>query len=369
MQVEGGITGSDWAELERKGDTPPIGKACDHYNRFEEDLDIVKSLNLNTFRFSVEWARVEPEEGKFDGEELDHYRKVVAACHARNIKPFVCLWHFSLPLWFSQSGSFGRKDAVQIFSRYVKRVVGAFGDDVEFYITMNEPLVWIGEHGKTVHSAPSFWPNPFAGFLYLHKLIRAHKAAYKAIKEAHPSAQVGIAKHQFSFIGSNLFGSAVAFFARLFWNRYFLNRIKGYQDYVGIQFYQRWKFWWSKEELRDAQYSDLGWQLNPEAIYDPIKEAARYGLPIYITESGLADAKDQYRAAFIRESLEAVRRAIAEGIPVKGYLHWSLLDNYEFTHGYEPQFGLVHVDFESNQKRTVRESARFYATIAKDNTV
>jgi len=369
MQVEGGIVGSDWSVADSKGAVPPIGKACDFYNRYEEDFDIAKSLNLNTFRFSVEWARIEPKEGKFDEKELEHYKAVVRALKARGLEPFVTIWHFSLPEWFSKSGSFGRRDAPKLFARYASKVAEALGEDAEFYITINEPLVWLGEQGVTVNSSPGMFPNPFNYFYFWKQLVRAHKAAYTAIKKANPHAQIGVAKHQFSAVGTGFFGNLVAKAFLLFWNRMFLNSLVGFQDFVGVQFYQQLFFWQSKPERTAALRSDIGWQIHPEAIYDTLKEAGRYGLPVFVSESGIADAKDQYRESFIKTSLEAVHKALEEGVDVRGYLYWSLLDNYEFTHGYTMRFGLVGVDHAGDQARTIRESARAYAEICKNNAL
>lgn len=369
MQVEGGIENNDWAEAARLGKTPPLGLACDHYRRYEEDLDIAKSIGLNAFRFSVEWARIEPEEGKFDEKELEHYKKVVKAVRARGMEPFVCVWHFSLPVWFIQRGSFGKKDAPDIFARYAKKVAEALGENVTFYLTINEPLVWVGEHGKILGGTPGFSPNPFAGLHYFRQLIRAHTRAYAAMKTVRQDLQIGVAKHNFSFIGTNLVGNVVASLGRYVWNRMFLNAIARHMDFVGIQFYQRLFFWQSKKQDQETPKSDIGWQLHPEGIYDVLKEASRYGLPIYITESGVADAKDQYRSQFITTSLHAVHQAIEDGVDVRGYLHWSLLDNYEFQHSFSMKFGLVHVDHEGDQKRTIRDSALVYADIAKNNAL
>ena len=369
MQVEGGIEGSDWAEADRKGEVPPIGKACDHYARYEEDFDIVKSLNHNAHRFSVEWSRVEPKEGKFDEKELAHYRDVVRALRARGLEPFLTVWHFSLPLWFSESGSFARTDAPQVFARYAAKLAETFGTDVTFYMTMNEPLVWLGEHGKTVHSSPGLWPNPFNYFYFWSQLVRAHKAAYRVIKERNPAATVGVAKHQFSAVGTSPLGTVVAKTFRWYWNRIFLNQIRNHQDFIGIQFYQRLFFWQSKKEDAAEVKTDIGWQMHPEAIYDTLMEAKRYGVPLYVTEAGLADANDTWRADYIRKTAEGMYRAIEDGADVRGFFYWSLLDNYEFTHGYTTRFGLVSVDHAGDQVRTIRASAKMYGDICKENAL
>ena len=367
MQVEGGIENNDWAEAIRLKLAPDILLACDSYNRYEEDFDIAKDLNHNANRFSVEWARVEPEEGRFNEKEIVHYQRVARALRARGMEPFVTVWHFSLPLWFVRRGSFGRRDAPAIFARYAGKLTEAFGEDVQFYFTINEPLVWLGEHGKILGASPGLWPNPFACFHYFNQLVRAHRAVYEAIKKAAPHAHIGVAKHQFSAVGKGLFGSFVATLFRWFWNRRFLNAIRNYQDFIGIQFYQRLFFWQSKKEDAAEQKSDIGWQLHPEDIYDVLIEAKRYGVPLYVSEAGIADAKDQWRTQYIEGLVRGTQRAIVDGADVRGFFYWSLLDNYEFKEGFSMKFGLVHVDHEGDQKRTVRESARRYADIIRAN--
>jgi beta-glucosidase len=365
FQVEGGIENNDWAEAAREGKVPPVGIAADHYHRYEEDFDIAKSLNHNAHRFSIEWARIEPEEGKFDEKEIEHYKKVVSALKARGLEPFVTLWHFSLPVWFLKSGNFKRKDAPAIFARYAGRVAEALGADARFFITMNEPLVWLGEQGEAVGAIPLPQQDPLTYLYVWDQLVRAHKAAYTTIRGVTPAAQVGIAKHSFSFKGTNPVGNIVAVAARWFWNRRFLGMIRHHQDFIGIQYYQR-LFFWNKPNVPT---SDIGWQIIPEGIYDPLMEAARYGVPIYITENGIADSKDQYRESFIKKSLEAVHHAIADGANIRGYLHWSLLDNYEFKKAYSMQFGLVHIDRNYDLARVIRPSARAYAEICKANAI
>lgn len=368
MQVEGGIENNDWAEAIRQGKAPKMGKACDYYNRFEEDFDIAKSLNHNAHRFSVEWARVEPEEGAFDEKELAHYKEMAQKLRARNMEPFVTIWHFSLPVWFVRSGGFDRRDAPEVFARYAKKVAEALGSNVQFYMTINEPLVWLGEHGKILgaSSGPS---NLLRSFFQFRTLVRSHIVAYRAIKRVAPNAQVGIAKHQFSFVGTNPLGDFAALLARFFWNRMFLNGIKGYQDFIGVQFYQRLFFWQSKKQESQTQKSDIGWQLHPGAIYDTLMEASRYNVPLYVTEAGIADANDEWRAEYIRGLLEGTHKALTDGADVRGFFYWTLLDNYEFKEGFSMKFGIVHVDHEGDQKRTVRESARAYAEIIRNNGI
>lgn len=368
MQVEGGIEHNDWAEAVRQGLAPAIGAACDFYHRYEEDFDIAKSLGHTANRFSVEWARIEPEEGVFDEQELEHYRRMVAALRSRGMEPMVTLWHFSLPVWFVKRGSFGRRDAPEIFARYARKVAEAFGGDVTLYLTMNEPLVWLGEHGKILGAAPGFG-RPFAALHYFNQLVRAHRRAYAALKEVAPHARVGVAKHQFSVVATNPLGALVAWVFRYFWNRRFLDAIQRHQDFIGIQYYQRLFFWQSKKEQEAVQKSDIGWQLHPRAIADTLVEAARYRVPLYVSEAGIADRDDRLRTGYLTETLHGVLDARERGADVRGFFYWSLLDNYEFKEGFSMRFGLVHVDHEQGQKRTIRESAKAYAAIIKQHAL
>ena len=364
-QVEGGIENNDWAEAAREGKVPAAGSACDHYNRFEEDLDIAKSLNFTTYRFSIEWSRIEPEEGKFDENELAHYQKVVDACRARGIEPFITLWHFTLPEWFSESGSFNRKDAPEVFARYTQKVASAL-KNVTFFTTMNEPMVWISE-GSVKGKWPPFRSNPLAIYFGLpQKLMKAHTRAYKEIHAACPDAEVGLTKHVIAFEGKGILGKVFASISNYVWNTRFFNSISKNTDFVGLNYYFHAKFW---QKTKDAKKSDLGWELSPKGLYLALKEAGKCGKPIYITEHGLADEKDVHRAWYILESLASVHKAIEEGIDVKGYSHWSLLDNFEWAEGFPPRFGLVAIDYENNQQRTVRESAKVYAEVCKNNAL
>lgn len=364
-QVEGGIENNDWAEAARLGRVPVAGDACDHYNRFEEDFDIAKSLGHNAHRFSIEWSRIEPEEGKFDEKEIEHYRKVVRALRARGMEPFVTLWHFTNPLWFSESGGWARADAARLFARYTARIAQALGDDVTFFITLNEPLIWLGEHALVLGARPKAWHNPLLFLRLFLNFVSAHKKAYATLKEVSPQSRVGVGHHVFNFESRGWAGKILASSATLFDERLFLWLTKGTHDFLGLQYYLPIIFGETKEEKEGALRSDIGWEIRPRGMYYRIRELMRYQIPIYITENGIADSHDRYREQFITDTLDAIRQALEEGADVRGYLHWSLLDNYEWWRGYDMRFGLVAVDYEQNQKRTVRPSARAYAEIIK----
>jgi beta-glucosidase len=369
-QVEGGNQ-NDWSEWEKKnamrlskesgGTYLPgnyiSGRACDHYNRYEEDFDIAKKLGHNAHRFSIEWSRVEPEEGRFDEKEIEHYRTVLRALRERGMEPFVTLWHWTLPLWVRDKGGVTSKQFPQLFTRYAERMAQEFTNDVTFWITINEPLIF-----TTNAYLRGIWPpQKRNGFFYaraLRNLIAAHKAAYGVVKKQNAGAQIGIAKNNVYFAGG-----VMRHAANWWWNGYFLNKINNTLDFVGLNYYfhNRIKgFRFNQNEQKIV--SDLGWEVYPEGIYHVLLDIKKYNKPVYITENGVADANDALRADFIKKHLQWIRKAIAEGVDARGYFYWSLLDNFEWDKGFWPRFGLVEVDYKTMERR-IRASAWEYKKI------
>lgn len=352
-QVEGGIK-NDWSEAGPKYDA---GRACDHYNRFEQDFDLAKKMNNNAHRFSIEWARIEPEQGKFAQKEIEHYKKVVKALKQRGLEPFVTLYHWTLPVWFTKQGGWLNKKASECFVKYVEFVVENL-PEVKFWITINEPNVYTS-HSFMIGEWPPFKKNWFITNKVLKQLVQAHKGAYKLIHKIYPDAQVGIAKNNIWFKG--LLG---LFYNNYFLNCKFLNRIKDYQDFIGLNYYFSYSFLGFKSKQRN----DIRWRIVPEGIYYVLKHLKKYDKPIYITENGLADAKDSKREKFIVDHLKWVYKAIEQGVDVKGYFHWSLIDNFEWDKGFKPKFGLIEIDYKTF-KRTPRPSSKVYAEICKNNII
>ncbi len=364
-QVEGG-NHNDWTEWEKKnaerlsresGKKYPSenyisGQAADHYHRYEEDFNIAQSLGQNAHRFSIEWSRIEPEEGKFNEEEIDHYRKVIRALRQRRLEPFVSLYHWTLPLWIRDSGGWENEKTTRYFVRYVEKVTSAL-PGVKFWITLNEPMVY-ASHSYFKGNWPPQKKSIVVYLRVISNLICAHRSAYAALKSIRPFAQVGIAKNNIDFGGRFRPG------AHWWWNRRFLDKIRDYQDFIGLNYYFG--------QCRSKEKSDLGWSICPEGIYRVLKDLRRYQKPVYITENGIADARDVYREKFIKEHLKWVQQAIQEGVDIRGYLYWSLLDNFEWSEGFWPRFGLVEVDYKT-MRRTIRLSARAYAEICESNTL
>jgi beta-glucosidase len=359
-----------WEEIRNLAEDPEnyiSGKACDHYTLYARDINLAKQLNQTAHRISIEWSRVEPEEGKFNQDEIEHYRSVIVSMKEHNIEPFVTLWHFTNPVWVRDKGGWKAKESIKYFSRYVQRVVEDLRNNVNYWITINEPMVYAAS-SYLFGRFPAGEKNPVSFFLAINNFIKAHRAAYEAIKEVHPESQVGIAKSviYFEAYKNRVFNLLLKKAVDWFWNNYFLNQIKFYQDFIGVNhyFHNRINYGFNKNE--NKKLSDLAWELYPEAIYYSLKDVQKYMKPIYITENGLADAEDNKRSWYIREVLKHVHRAIEENIDVRGYFYWSLLDNFEWHKGFWPRFGLVEVDY-NNLKRKIRESAIEYAKIIADN--
>ena len=222
-QIEGGIMNNDWAQAAKSEKVPAAGKATDSYNRYEEDFDIAKSLSQNSHRFSIEWARIEPEEGKFNDQAIEHYREVLRALRNRGLEPFVTLWHFTLPVWFSKKGGFENHKSPEIFARYCEYVVRQLGDSATFWVTINEPMIYAW-NGYIKSDWPPFKFNPFGYVKVLKNLIRVHVMSHNVIKGINPELQIGIAKNNMDFSSTryNLVGQLSQFFRRIFWNHYFL---------------------------------------------------------------------------------------------------------------------------------------------------
>lgn len=363
-QVEGGIENSDWSRF------APAKKAADQYRLFEQDVQLLSELSQSSYRLSIEWSRVEPQEGVFDKKEILHYRKVLESLLQKNITPMVTLHHFTTPLWLADKGGWANGRVSEYFSRFVQRMAEEYGDLVNLWVTINEPVNYAVLGYITGRWVPGT-TNPFLFLRVLQNQIRAHKAAFKVIHKVKPDARVGIAQNivYVEPYSAMPWDRAVASVARSVQNRWFLNRLGDSLDFIGVNYYFHSRIRFPGFQRNENKVlSDVGWEVYPEGIYHAVKEMSVYGLPIYITENGVADVKDKLRGDFIRGHLRWLHRAIKEGADVKGYFHWSFIDNVEWEKGLKPRFGLVEVDY-STQKRTPRPSAHLYQKICKENTL
>jgi beta-glucosidase len=308
------------------------------------DFAFAKKLGHNCTRISIEWSRIEPEEGWFNQKEIDHYIQVIDSCIQNGLEPFVTLWHFTNPIWFTEKGGWSNSKSAFYFSRYAEKIVKAFKGKVKFYLTLNEPVVAINQ-GYLMGYWPPVKRNPLLWYMSLRNLLKSHSQAYKLMKEFDPALQIGIAHHMVwsKIYKESLYASLNSKLTNYIMNDYFLMNNFETHDFIGLNYY----FWnpigIDSIDREKIDKSDLGWDLVPEGLYRLIKDISKFNKPVYITEHGLADADNTRRPLYIKQSLDFVKKAITEGADVRGYMHWSLVDNFEWAEGFAPKFGLIEV--------------------------
>ncbi|MGN6620653.1 MAG: glycoside hydrolase family 1 protein [Sphingomonas sp.] len=385
-QSEGNDVNSDSWLLENLPETVyknPSGDACDSYNRYEQDFAIAQSLGFNCYRFGIEWARIEPEPGAFSNAELDHYKRVLAACRARGLLPVLSYNHFTVPRWFAMRGGWEMSDSPDLFARYCERVTRALGDQVGMAAPFNEANISLlvktlattatPEHvaaRKAMIAAAARATNSprFSSLLFADpdrvdpQLLAAHAKAYQAIKAGPGDFPVGVTLTTQAIEPVGPDSIAPAMEAMLYGNWW---EAVNASDFVGVQTYTRLRFD-AKGPVAPpsgAEITAAGYEYYPQALGETIRLAARKtSKPIYVTESGIATDDDSRRVAWLDACIAEVRQCIADGIPVHSYLYWSLLDNFEWTQGYSQRFGLVAVD-RATFKRTPKPSAAHFAAI------
>ncbi len=358
-----------WHDIKSQAEEPEnyiSGDGVDHYNRYKEDFDILKELNLNSFRFTIEWSRIQPQEGKWDNKEIEYYKSYIAELRKRKIEPFLNVWHWTVPVWFDEKGGFEKLENVKYFEAFVKKIAKELIDDVEYVLVLNEPNNFVTFGYITGEWPPNKKNIIKASFTYWN-MVRCHKKAYKILKKAKPTLQVGTAASLANIQAKrprNLLDAMSTRFMRYFWNWWFLNRIRRTQDFIGVNYYfSDYYKGLGKRANPKVPLNDLGWYMEPEGLYPLLLRTwAHYKKPIFVTENGLADGDDEYRQWWLQESIIAMEKAISEGVDLRGYLHWSLLDNFEWAYGWWPKFGLVEVKRNKNMERKIRPSAKWLAT-------
>ena len=340
------------------------GKTIDHYNLYKEDFKLLKQLNLNAFRFSIEWSRIEPEKGEFSQNEIEHYREYIKELRKLNIEPFVTLWHWTIPLWLEKEGGIYSRNFSKYFLRFVEKVVTEYKGDVKYWITFNEPQTLLyGIQDK-------YWMFKFGvkSIIAYLRIPFIHNRVFKVIKKIDKKALVGLANHSIAYYLKDKSVIDALTIKLLNWwqNHLIFDLTKKHSDFLGLNNYFIARIHNFKYVNEGKIFSDFGMELFPDSLYLALKEVKKYKKPIYITEHGLPDAKDKYREWYITESLKGVYKAIEDGVEVRGYIHWSLLDNFEWNSGFWPKFGLVEVNRDT-MERKIRKSAYKYAKIAKEN--
>lgn len=375
-QVEGNNTKNDWWQAEQEGKLKyKSGQACDHYHRFEADFDLVKKIGNNAHRLSIEWSRIEPEEGKWDQREIKHYQKVLTILQERKIEVMLTLHHFTNPLWFTKLGGWENKNGPRFFVRFAQYIAKELGNLVDYWITINEPMVYASQGYFN-----GVWP-PFKKSLpslrrVLVNLIRAHNLVYQVLHKINNNAQIGIAQNFISFMAEKD-TLANRYFLKIldwFWNDWFFKKTRDHHDFIGLNYYLHFRLARATFKISRAfidskkagfEISDLGWEIYPEGFKKILlKVSHQYHLPIYVTENGIATNNDAQRVRYLISYIKAMAEAMEAGADIKGYFHWSLLDNFEWAYGFGPKFGLFAVDFKT-QKRTPKPSANLYRQIAQ----
>lgn len=402
-QVEGDNVYNDWWEWEQRGKVlEQSGKACDHWNRFREDFKLARSLHHNAHRFSIEWSRIEPRDGEFNQEALSHYQEVVRSLRSNGLEPIVTLYHFTIPLWLAKQGGWASSETPELFARFVRKVAESIGEDVRYWITINEPEVYIFKSYLTGEWPPGERSHENVYRVAAH-LLKGHVLAYDVINDVTKlrhriKTQVGIAKHVSVFtpcLHSSWSDQISVWFRNLMFNHLFIKalikgqifypgffnvRLPGARtlDFIGLNYYTR-DFVQNKgfripgifgDVCTSKHHSDAGkrnfmsWEIYPKGLFQLVNDFSQYHLPILISENGICTDYDEERWEFIREHLRELAKAMEKGAPVLGYLYWSLLDNFEWAEGFSPRFGLIEVNF-ATQVRKVRPSAKAFAQVCK----
>ncbi len=398
-QVEGNCKNNQWWAWEQAGgnikDGTVSGLACDHYNRFDVDFALLKELGHNSHRFSVEWSRIEPEEGRWDEKEVDHYRRVVESLHRHGLTPFVTLHHFTNPVWFEEHGGWLSPKAPELLGRYAGHMAKALGDSVPFWLTINEPPVL----PAATYIAGVFPPQKRdmgMAMTAARHILMSLGTMHNAIKANAPhNPPVGpVINMIYVMPASDAEEDQAA--ARMFdqyWNGYWLDGmregvigppaggeevpgLKGAWDIVGVNYYSRSVIKASKGIMglrqvpppEDSERSTMGWQVYPEGFYHCLKRAASYGVPVYITENGIGTDDDEQRCSYLVRHFKQVHRAISEGADIRSYLHWSSTDNFEWAEGFRQKFGLIALE-EGSLKRVPKPSAHMFREIAEANAL
>ncbi len=415
-QIEGGNRHNDWWRWEEQGhieNKVMSGQATDHWHRFSEDLQLAEKLGLDSYRFSIEWSRIEPEPGKWDEQALEWYVRLVQECDRRHLIPMATLHHFTLPQWVADQGGLCWREWPERFEQYTKKVASKLGAIVPLWCTVNEPVTLaIGAYVGSFMPPAEFAPqklgkacrNLFIAHLKAYEVLRSYAGTRQGPWREMP-LEVGFAHNMLDFKPSRRWHPVENWMASLFrrlYNRAWLDAVTGAPqhfgvrgligyappvkealgkvstDFIGVNYYTKCYLHWGQTPKEGFSYgnrewlpvgvsfarkhnkiSQLGWALHSRGLGRMLRFVKRYKLPIYITENGIADPSDQLRKEYLKSHLAEVASAIRNGIDVRGYYYWSLIDNFEWIKGFDPRFGLVEIDYK-NFRRIPRPSADYF---------
>jgi len=371
-QIEGGNVNNDSWEREHDPDAgyaESSGDACDSLHRWPEDVELVAAMGLGAYRFSLEWSRIEPAEGEFSTAALDHYRRMCAACRERDIVPVVTFHHFTIPTWLARRGGWEAVDAPETFSRFVTRAGAHLGDLIGWACTINE-LNLIGVRGYDLGSSSPGVEDTFARHLAINEaVVRAHRLGVDALRSGPGDFPVGLTLSMDEMVAEPG-GEGVLEAAReVLEDRFF--RATGGDDFIGVQCYSRVHFGPEGQAPNEpgVPTTQMGYEYWPQGVEHCARRAAAMtGVPVLLTESGIATDHDAERITYLAEVLRGVRRALDDGVDIRGYFVWSLLDNFEWSHGFGPKFGLHSVDRETFARHP-KPSASWFGAVARVNSL
>ena len=406
-QVEGNNTNNNWFDWENQLDEnnqPRIHNgdksilAADHWNRYPDDIKLMKDLGVNHYRFSIEWSKIEPQNGDYNVESIQHYRDLCDSLIKNNITPVVTLHHFTHPIWFEKLGAFEKKENIDHFIEYSEYAFNNLKDLVPIWCTINEPSVFVSQ-GYFNGIFPPGKKDPVLAATVLENLLFAHTKTYKHLKSLNggDNAQIGLVKNIFQFdplrrwhildwafskVLNNVFTHSTLDYFKKGYSTFSLpgmvkkhmenNDAVGAMDFIGLNYYSRMHVkgqanltepFVFEKRAKDIQ-TDMDYALYPEGFYEALHTISTLKKPIYVTENGVADQGNNIREIFIKRYLYALHKGLQDGLDIRGYFYWTLMDNFEWAEGYKMKFGLYEVDFET-QERTLRESSNLFAKMVK----
>ncbi len=375
-----------WPEIKNLASSPDnyvSGRAIDHYNRYEEDFDIMKNMHFNAFRFSIDWSRIEPQEGVWDVAEISHYRNYILALKKRGLEPMITLYHWAVPVWFAEKGAFAKAGNIQYFVRFAEKVLEELGAELRYITTINEPDTvaglgyWLQEHPPQKHNIlQSFWVyrNHLKAhkkvYMLAHKMSRRYKVGMtKGFTHVKPGDERLLTKFMVWLDPKLRDGMVLRYIGRktdfIGVNYYFTDYYSGFRIVVGQNSHFTEDRLTKPYKMSSGPVNDLGWSLEPENLEYVLKRLKKYNKPLYVTETGVADRNDAHRKEWLNATIRAVHNALHDDVDIRGYLHWSAFDNFEWAFGRWPCFGLIGIDYENDLKRFARPSARYYALFVK----
>lgn len=364
-QVEG-HQHNDWSEWEKIPGKIDNNDSCqtaaDSFNKWKLDIELLKQTKQNAYRFSIEWSRIEPEEGVFNDDAIEHYRRILEELKNNNITSMVTLFHFTLPVWLDKKGGFCSRNFPKYFARFSEVIAKNLGDQIDIFATFNEPNVYISAGFLFGHWYPGKKKDYIGAYKSYRNYIKAHRLSYQAIKKFTKS-DIGPVINITNLLPlkDNVFDNFLARLARYFDYEIFIRPILNECDFIGVNYYARKFLHLGKNMMRgDHPYKPNGWRQNQKALADVLIDQNQWKKPIYITENGVPDNDDEIRPEFIEEAFSAIASAIQKKSDVRGYFYWSLLDNFEWSSGYSMKFGLHTID------RKPRKSAHMYSKIIEE---